>query len=75
MYFLPEARGKGLGQQMIQKCIDFAKANHFKQCYIETMPNMRDAQKLYLKNGFHYINHSMGATGHTSCPVWMIKTL
>lgn len=75
MYFLPEARHKGLGQQMIEKCLEFAKEQNFKHCYIETMPNMLDAQNLYKKNGFYYINHSMGATGHTSCPIWMIKEL
>ncbi len=75
MYFLPEARGKGLGKQMITLCLDFAKANQFKQCYIETMPNMKAAQKLYLKTGFDYIDQPMGDTGHCSCPIWMIKTL
>ena len=75
MYFLPEASHKGLGQQMIDKCLEFAKEQNFKHCYIETMPNMLDAQNLYKKNGFYYINHSMGATGHTSCPIWMIKEL
>lgn len=75
MYFLPQARGKGLGEEMIHRCLDFAKANQFKQCYIETMPNMEAAQKLYLKTGFTYIDHAMGDTGHSSCPIWMIKPL
>jgi len=75
MYFLKEARGRGLGKQMIQKCIDFAKASNFEQCYIETMPNMQDAQKLYIKTGFEYIDHAMGNTGHSSCPFWMLKSL
>lgn len=75
MYFLPQARGKGLGKQMIEKCLDFAHSEHFEKCYIETMPNMEAAQKLYLKSGFSYIDHPMGSTGHTSCPVWMIKAL
>ena len=75
MYFLPEARGKGLGKQMIHLCLDFAKANDFQLCYIETMPNMLDAQALYLKVGFQYINHPMGNTGHVSCPVWLTKSL
>lgn len=75
MYFLPKARGKGLGKKMIQRCLDFAKANQFKHCYIETMPNMEAAQKLYLKTGFTFIYHAMGDTGHSSCPIWMIKSL
>ena len=75
MYFLPEARGKSLGKKMIHLCLDFAKANDFQLCYIETMPNMLDAQALYQKVGFKYIDHPMGNTGHTSCPVWLIKSL
>src|SRR5210317_439903 len=75
MYFLPEARGKGLGKKMIHLCLDFAKANDFQLCYIETMPNMLDAQALYLKVGFQYIDHPMGNTGHVSCPVWLTKSL
>ena len=75
MYFLPEARGKGLGKQMIDLCLDFAKANDFQLCYIETMPNMLDAQALYKNVGFQYIDHAMGNTGHNSCPVWLTKSL
>jgi putative acetyltransferase len=30
--------------------------------------------KLY-KSGFNYIDAPMGGTGHTSCPVWMLKNL
>ena len=74
MYFLQKARGKGFGKKMIQKCIDFAIASNFKQCYIETMPNMQDAQKLYIKTGFEYIDQSMGNTGHSSCTIWMLKS-
>lgn len=75
MYFLPEARGKGLGAKMMQLCLDSAKAFGFKKCYLETMPYMVDAQKLYLKSGFDYIKAPMGNTGHSSCPVWMIRNL
>ena len=75
MYFSPKARGKGIGQKMIDACINFAKSNDFKLCYIETMPNMEAAQKLYKKLGFNYIDHPMGNTGHCSCPIWMTKSL
>lgn len=75
MYFLPEARGLGLGVQMMELCLNEAKSFGFLQCYLETMPYMTDAQKLYKKFGFEYIDSPMGATGHTSCPVWMLKDL
>ena len=75
MYFLEGARGKGLGTKMISVCLQKAKEYGFGQCYLETMPYMKAAQKLYQKNGFEYIEAPMGNTGHYSCPVWMLKTL
>ena len=75
MYFMPDARGKGKGKEMIHKCLSFARAQKFDLCYIETMPNMLDAQTLYKKVGFEYIQHPMGNTGHSSCLVWMTKSL
>ena len=75
MYFLSVIRGKGLGDQIIEKCLSFALDNKFKYCYIETLPYMKAAQKLYLKKGFNYIDGPIGNTGHTSCNVWLIKKL
>lgn len=75
MYFLDAARGKGLGSQMMDACINAATDFGFEQCYLETMPYMKDAQKLYKKSGFEYIDAPMGNTGHFSCPIWMLKTL
>ena len=75
MYFMPEARGKGLGSKMMSKCLDFAIESGFDQCYLETMPYMEDARKLYRKVGFKNIDKPMGDTGHYSCSVWMIKDL
>ena len=75
MYFSPEARGKKWGDQMIEHCLSYAQVQGFKRCYIETMPYMKAAQKLYQKKGFEYIDGAMGSTGHTNCSGWMIKTL
>ena len=75
MYFLTVARGKGLGSLMIKKCIDFASKSKFQYCYIETMHNMIKAQKLYKSYGFEFIESPLGNTGHSSCPVWMLKKL
>lgn len=75
MYFLPEARGLGLGNQLMEKCLISAASFGYEKCYLETMPYMIAAQKLYKKVGFEYICSPMGNTGHTSCPVWMLKDL
>ncbi|WP_310379025.1 GNAT family N-acetyltransferase [Flavobacterium sp.] len=75
MYFLPVTRGRGIGSQMMEMCLQSARDFGFEKCYLETMPFMHDAQKLYKKVGFEYICSPMGSTGHTSCPVWMLKEL
>ena len=75
MYFHKSLRGKGIGDKMIELCLEFALESNYKKCYIETMPNMVNAQKLYIKKGFKYIDKPLGNTGHTACPVWMLKNL
>lgn len=75
MYFLPITRGKGLGSELITKCLQKAKTLGFKNCYLETMPYMTAARGLYAKNGFINLEKPLGNTGHYSCNVWMVKTL
>ena len=75
MYFHKTIRGRGIGQKLIEICLNFAVESGYQKCYIETMPNMLSAQKLYTSIGFEYIDKPLGNTGHSSCPVWMIKTL
>lgn len=75
MYFRPEVRGLGWGRKMIEACFEYARKFGFRQMYIETMPYMEQAQRLYVKNGFHYIDQPMGDTGHSACPVWLLKDL
>jgi putative acetyltransferase len=75
MYFLQEARSKGIGFKMILKCLEKATEFGYEKCYLETLPEMLAAQHLYKKAGFEYLCAPMGSTGHTTCPVWMIKSL
>ncbi|WP_415375238.1 GNAT family N-acetyltransferase [Patiriisocius sp. Uisw_017] len=75
MYFLEEARGRGIGKAMMQKCLQAAKVFEFDKCYLETMTYMKAAQDLYKQSGFKYIDRPLGDTGHFSCPVQMLKEL
>ena len=75
MYFLPEVRGKGVGVEMMKKCLAFAKEQGYERCYIETMPYMKQAQKLYVRSGFETLDAPLGDTGHYNCSVWMIRDL
>jgi len=75
MYFLPIARGKGLGTKLIETCLEKAKNYGFEKCYLETLPYMKAAVKLYKKYGFKDLDKPMGNTCHYNCNVWMIKEI
>ena len=75
MYLLPEARGIGLGKRIIEECLAFAKENSYTQVYIESMPELENALKVYEKFGFKYISAPLGNTGHHGCEKWMLRSL
>ena len=75
MYFAPEARGKGFGKIMFDKCLATAKNFGYKRCYLESASALKTAISIYEKNGFEHLEGPLGGTGHFSCGVWMIKDL
>jgi putative acetyltransferase len=75
MYLLPQARGTGLGRTLIEKCIAFATAYGYKNVYLETMPELKQALNIYAKFGFEYLKGPMGNSGHTGCSLWMLRRL
>jgi putative acetyltransferase len=75
MYLLPHARGLGLGKTLIEKCLQAARENGFHKVYLETMPELKQALKVYQKFGFEYLPGPMGNSGHTGCSMWMLKEL
>lgn len=75
MYLLPKARGTGLGKTLIDTSIAFAKEAGYKNVYLESMPELKQALKVYAKFGFEYLKGPMGNSGHTGCSLWMLKRL
>lgn len=75
MYLLPEARGIGLGRTLIERCLETAKENGFQQMYLETLPELNLAVKVYEKFGFEYLSAPLGDTKHFGCGLWMLKKL
>ena len=75
MYLMPAARGSGLGRMLMDKCIDFAINAGYKQIYLETMPELRNAIKLYEKVGFERLSTPIGASGHFGCDIWMVRKM
>ncbi len=75
MYLLPEARGIGLGGKLISHCLDMAMESGFRQVYLETLPELHLALKVYEKFGFEYLTAPMGNSKHFGCGLWMLKKL
>ena len=52
MYFIPSARGLGLGKQVLERAIAKAKELGFKQIVLETSSKLIAANRLYARFGF-----------------------
>jgi putative acetyltransferase len=75
MYLTKSARGIGLGRKMIDYCLIKAQQMGYSQVYLETMPELHQAVKVYEKFGFSYLNGPMGNSGHNGCDIWMLKSV
>ncbi|PZU87210.1 MAG: GNAT family N-acetyltransferase [Chryseobacterium sp.] len=74
-YLTKEARGKGVGKLLMQKCIGKAKELGYQQVYLESLPEFSKAVSIYEKQGFRYLEKALGDSGHSGCNLWMIKNL
>jgi len=75
MYFLPEARGLGMGAKLLTTILDSARAEGFRRCYLETLEHMSRARSLYERFGFQSLDAPLGATGHHGCDRWYVIDL
>ena len=75
MYLAPEARGMGLGRELIQRSLQAAQRLGYTQVYLESMPELKQALNTYAKFGFEYLDGPLGNTGHFGCELWMLRTL
>lgn len=72
MFLLPPARGKGIGKELMIKCIDKARKKGYKTIYLESLSQMHNAVKLYTSFGFERVPRALGDTGHGGCNVFMV---
>lgn len=74
-YLNKSARGKGIGRQLMEASINFAKETGYKSIYIESLPEFSTAVSIYEKQGFNYLEKPLGNSGHSGCNLWMLKDL
>lgn len=72
MYLSPMARGKGLGRKLIEQVIKESKAFGYQSVYLESMPELDTAIKVYERMGFERLSSPLGNSGHCGCDIWMI---
>ncbi len=75
MYFLPEARGQGMGRQLVETLEAAARQRGFRYMYLETIAAMQEANHLYRRLNFDPLPGAMGNTGHSACGLFYGKLL
>lgn len=75
MYYLPTARGHGLGRALLELLLDEMRQAGYRRCYLETTSWMDRAQSLYKKLGFIEQPAAEGATGHHGCDSFFSREL
>lgn len=75
IYLKSEYRGKGIGKQLMDKSILYAKEQGYTHLYLESFPSLKEAIHLYEKIGFVRVPEPLGDSGHFACDVWMVLPL
>ena len=75
MYLRREARGRRIGDALLQSCLGAARQLLYVRCYLETINQMHAALAFYARHGFRELPSRLGATGHEHNDRWMLRSL
>ena len=75
MYLRADARGRGIGDTLLQRCLAAAKQFLYVRCYLETVTQMQAALEFYGRHGFRDLQAPVGRTGHEHNDRWMMRPL
>jgi GNAT superfamily N-acetyltransferase len=53
MFVLTAYHGQGIGQQLLDHALQFARSQHYTEIALTTHPLMKRAHRFYERNGFH----------------------
>jgi putative acetyltransferase len=75
MYLRADARGRGIGDALLERCLAAAKQFLYVRCYLETVTRMEAAIGFYARHGFRDLQAPLGRTSHPHNDRWMIRAL
>jgi putative acetyltransferase len=75
MYLRADARGRGIGDALLQRCLAAARQFLYVRCYLETVTQMQAALEFYGRHGFRDLQAPLGRTGHEHNDRWLMRTL
>jgi len=75
LFLLPVARGQGIGRQLSERCLVFARQAGYRRCYLDSLRSMHAAIALYGQLGFETLTAPLDCSIHSGCDIWMLKSL
>jgi putative acetyltransferase len=75
MYLRADARGRGIGDALLERCLAAARQFLYVRCYLETVTEMQAAIEFYGRHGFRDLQAPSGNTEHPHNDRWMIRNL
>ena len=63
MYLRVDARGRGIGNALLERCLAAARQFLYVRCYLETVTEMRPAREFYGRHGFRDLSSRLGDDG------------
>jgi putative acetyltransferase len=75
MYLRADARGRGIGDALLERCLAAARQFLYVRCYLETVTQMQAALEFYGRHGFRDLQAPLGRTGHEHNDRWLMRTL
>jgi len=75
MYLRPDARGRGIGDALLERCLESARQFLYVRCYLETVTQMQAALEFYGRHGFRNLESPLGSTGHEHNDRWLVRPL